>query len=503
MNTEKRLLIAISLSLLVISAWSFATSKLYPPKNQGVIIEKTVAATPKESLSASWQEISVESIAIDGQEISFSLPYATIKDSTFKDYQNQKFDLNRAFLLEDKDLVFKKIQIGQKNTFVSEDKNKRITKELNILNSKYNMELSIIVENLSDSVINMDYPILISSINTQTGHFSERLKEAVFAENEKMTHLSPIRNYETKGEIKFVAFRDRYFCLVVEPTAPGFKGFLKKISGSQGEMGLRYPLQLMPHQTQVLHFRIYLGPQELELLEAANKDWGAVVYYGAFDAIARLLLKGLKAINSLVRNWGLTLILFSIAIYFLLFPLSIKQMRAMRKMQELQPKIEELKAKYKNDTNEMNKKVMELYKEERVNPFSGCLPMVLQIPIFFALYQALIRALELKGGTFLWIKDLSEPDKLFSFAKPIPVIGSDINILPILMMIMMFFQQKMSMSSAANTSSAEQQKIMMIMFPILFGVIFYNMPAGLVLYWFINSMLMFVFQVRTNKIARA
>jgi len=510
MTTEKRLLIAITLSLLVITIWSFGTAKFYPPKQQGVTIEKAVESTekimepaPKTLTPASWQETSVETIPVDGQEISFSLPYATIKDTIFKDYLNHKFSLNKAFLLQDKDIVFKKSQIGQKNVFISEDRYKRITKEFTILNSKYNMELSITIENLSESPINIDYPILIASIEGQSGHFSERLREAVFAEEEKTQHLSPIRNYNTKGEIKFAAFRDRYFCLVVEPASQGYRGFLKKINGSHAEMGLRYPMQLMPRQTQTLNFHIYLGPQDLELLEASNPEWGSVVYYGAFDAIARLLLKGLRILNLLVHNWGLTLILFSIGIYFLLFPLSLKQMRAMKKMQELHPKMEELKQKYKNDTTELNKKVMELYQKEKVNPFSGCLPLLLQIPIFFALYQGLIRALDLKGSTFLWIKDLSEPDKLISFAKPLPLIGHDINILPILMMIMMFLQQKMTMSSTAGTSSAEQQKLMTIMFPILFGVIFYNMPAGLVLYWFVNSSLMFAFQMRMSKTVHA
>ena len=211
-------------------------------------------------------------------------------------------------------------------------------------------------------------------------------------------------------------------------------------------------------------------------------------------------MQGLRFIEKIVGSWGLTLILLSFAIYFLLFPLSIKQMRSMKKMQEIQPKVEQLRAKYKNDANELNKKVLELYQKERVNPFSGCLPMVLQIPIFFALYQGLIRSLELKGATFLWIKDLSEPDKLISLSQAIPFVGKDINILPVLMAVLMFFQQKLTLSSSgANSSAAEQQKMMMYIMPVLFGVIFYNMPSGLVMYWFVNSVLMLVFQLRMAK----
>jgi YidC/Oxa1 family membrane protein insertase len=120
------------------------------------------------------------------------------------------------------------------------------------------------------------------------------------------------------------------------------------------------------------------------------------------------------------------------------------------------------------------------------------------MPIFFALYNALMRSIVLKGATFLWIKDLSEPDRLLSLPKGLPVIGGELNILPIIMAIGMFLQQKISL---ANTSgeAAEQQKIMLIVMPVMFGLIFYRMPSGLVLYWFVNSALMLIFQLRMNK----
>jgi YidC/Oxa1 family membrane protein insertase len=125
--------------------------------------------------------------------------------------------------------------------------------------------------------------------------------------------------------------------------------------------------------------------------------------------------------------------------------------------------------------------------------------MALQIPIFFALYQALIRSLALKGASFLWIKDLSEPDRLLLLPWHLPILGNEINLLPILMTIGMFIQQKISTATTAASSSAEQQKLMMIIFPLMFGFIFYHMPAGLVLYWFINSTLMLIYQFRMTR----
>ncbi|MDD5097673.1 MAG: YidC/Oxa1 family membrane protein insertase, partial [Candidatus Omnitrophica bacterium] len=134
-----------------------------------------------------------------------------------------------------------------------------------------------------------------------------------------------------------------------------------------------------------------------------------------------------------------------------------------------------------------------------VNPLSGCLPPLLQMPIFFALYQALIRSVALRGAKFLWIKDLSAPDQLFVLKNSIPFLGNQVNILPILMAIGMFVQQKISMAKATTGEAAQQQKIMSIIMPIMFGVIFYQMPSGLVLYWFVNSALMLAYQFRINS----
>lgn len=171
----------------------------------------------------------------------------------------------------------------------------------------------------------------------------------------------------------------------------------------------------------------------------------------------------------------------------------------MKEMQVLQPKIEALRKAYKDNPQRMNKEIMELYKEHKVNPFGGCLPLLLQMPIFFALYQALMRSIALKGASFLWIKDLSEPDRLFMLPFSIPVLGNEINILPIVMAIGMFAQQKISMSQAATGTSADQQKMMMILMPLMFGLIFYHMPSGLVLYWFVNSALMLFYQFKIYR----
>jgi len=171
----------------------------------------------------------------------------------------------------------------------------------------------------------------------------------------------------------------------------------------------------------------------------------------------------------------------------------------MKTMQALQPKIEELRKLYKDNAQKLNKEIMELYRQNKVNPLGGCLPLLLQMPIFFSLYQVFMRSIVLKGAHFLWIKDLSEPDRLFILPVSLPILGNELNILPLIMTIGMFFQQKMSMATASS-GSTEQQKLMMIIFPLMFGFIFYRMPSGLVLYWLINSTLMLLYQYRISRI---
>jgi YidC/Oxa1 family membrane protein insertase len=171
-------------------------------------------------------------------------------------------------------------------------------------------------------------------------------------------------------------------------------------------------------------------------------------------------------------------------------------MRSMKQMQALQPKIEELRKVHKDNPQKLNKEMMDLYRIHKVNPLGGCLPLILQIPVFFALYQAMIRSIALKGAHFLWIRDLSQPDRLFAFTAIGPV--KEINLLPILMTAIMLVQQKLSMSAVSGAVN-EQQKIMTIIMPVMFLFIFYNMPAGLVLYWLINSSIMLVNQFKINR----
>ncbi|MFH1201473.1 MAG: membrane protein insertase YidC [Candidatus Omnitrophota bacterium] len=216
--------------------------------------------------------------------------------------------------------------------------------------------------------------------------------------------------------------------------------------------------------------------------------------------IAKFLLSVLKWFQGYLKNWGLSIVALSVAIWLVLYPLSMKSLVSAKQMQTLQPKIEALRQQYKDQPQKLNKEIFELYRQNKVNPMGGCLPLVPQMFIFFGLYQMLTHSNVLQGAGFLWIKDLASTDKFYTFPPNLhlTLIKNELNILPLLMAALMFVQQKLSSKSTAGVSS-EQQKIMLIVFPLMFGVMFYNFPSGLVLYWTMNSVLMILQQIMINR----
>ncbi|MHB8154876.1 MAG: membrane protein insertase YidC [Candidatus Omnitrophota bacterium] len=434
----------------------------------------------------------------NSRELIFDPSMAAIVEIVFKDGPEHRLPLNIG-LLTDGNLTFKQQTITNDSiSFVYEDDNKRIIKKFIIPNNSYIIELNEQIQNISSSSLVLNPQLVLGRLDLSAKNTQSRYRDIFLGNKEKTMHLSAGKDFNS-SDVKFIGLRDQYFCTIVEPVNMAASGYIKKITPQESEVGLLMGESILKPGAQIGHsYRIYLGPQDLKIISKAKPEWAAIIYFGTFDFIAQLLLQLLGFFYSLVHNWGLAIIILSIAVYFLLFPLSIKQMRSMKEMQLLQPKIEALRKELKDNPQRLNKEIMELYKEHKVNPLGGCLPLLLQMPIFFALYQALIRSVALRGAHFLWIKDLSSPDKAFTFKNSIPFLGNQVNILPILMAIGMFVQQKISMAKATG-EAAQQQKIMLIIMPIMFGVIFYQMPSGLVLYWFINSLLMLCYQFRVNS----
>jgi len=507
---EKRLVLAIALSLLVLLSWSALMPKPQPVENKEVTANNLQTQTSKQvlpsiasssTLSETLADVPNETIKFvqPSREIIFNPPKAAIVEVIFKDKLEHRLPL-KIGLFGDEKVLFKQQSITSDSvTFVYEDQNKRIIKKFIIPNNSYTIELETKTFNLSASPLLLNPKLVLGRLDLSTRNTQSRYQDVCFGGKEKTVHLSAGKDF-TGQDLKFISLRDQYFCIIAEPVNLVSSGYVRRTNPQESEVGIiANEVSVQPGAQIGQFYKIYLGPQDLKTINSYKPEWTSIIYFGTFDFIAQILLQLLGFIYGLVHNWGLAIIILSISVYFLLFPLSIKQMRSMKEMQILQPKIEALRKEFKDNPQRMNKEIMELYKEHKVNPLGGCLPLLLQMPIFFALYQAIIRSAALRGAHFLWIKDLSSPDRLFVFKNSIPILGNQLNILPILMAIGMFVQQKISMSKTTTDEAAQQQKIMSIVMPIMFGVIFYQMPSGLVLYWFVNSTLMLVYQFRINS----
>ncbi len=283
--------------------------------------------------------------------------------------------------------------------------------------------------------------------------------------------------------IKWIAQEDKYFFSSIVP-----KGQVEEAKVWSSNANALVAMKVKGGTNDYL---LYAGPKENDRLKKLNYGLEYIVDFGFFSIIARPLFWVLKLFYSIFHNYGVAIIFLTIMVRIPFIPLVSKGQKSMKKLQDIQPRMAEVKAKYKDDPQRMQKELMELYKKHKVNPVGGCLPMLLQIPFFFALYKVLLISIELRSAPFmLWIHDLSAPDRLFGQLGGINLGGP----LPILMGITMVIQQRMTPS----TMDPSQQKIMMLM-PVVFTFMFLSFPSGLVLYWLVNNLLSIGQQMYTNR----
>ena len=289
-----------------------------------------------------------------------------------------------------------------------------------------------------------------------------------------------------EGPVKWVALQDRYFMSAIAPQ--DVDGGAMVLSLKDDVVTNRYETKsftLNPGTEVVKSLHFYAGPKSIQVLKDAGFGLEKSVDFGMFDILAKPLLLLLNFIHSVLPNYGIAIILLTLIVKGLLWPLGTKSYRSMNDMKKLQPLMAEIREKYGDDKERMNQETMQLYKTYKVNPMSGCLPLLAQMPIFLALYRMLYEAIELRHAPFFgWILDLSAPDRLFEFGFSIPFMQAPYGV-PVLTIIMgatMFLQQKMSPPAGDPT-----QAKMMLFMPIIFTVIFINFPAGLVLYWLVNN----------------
>jgi YidC/Oxa1 family membrane protein insertase len=243
--------------------------------------------------------------------------------------------------------------------------------------------------------------------------------------------------------------------------------------GIEGAMGMP-EFKVQPGQTATAQFQLYVGPKLYQRLAQLTHDEAEIMDFGLWKLVSEALLNMMNLLHRLVGNYAVAILILTAIIKLILWPLQTKANKSMRRMAALSPKMQELKEKYKDDPTKMNAEVMKLYKDYGVNPVSGCLPMMIQIPIFFGLFTMLRQAVELRNASFLWVKDLSQPDTI----AHIPGLGWPINILPLIMAGTSFWMTHVTPKSG----DATQQRVMMFM-PLIFVVFCYNFAAALALYY--------------------
>ncbi len=295
------------------------------------------------------------------------------------------------------------------------------------------------------------------------------------------------------GRIDWAAYEGNYFMTGVVPNEKDKQSVLLSAEGQTVSTILTAGQDIIPAQgSKQYGYAVYFGPKKLSILKETGNNLERIVNFGWFDKMARPVLYLLNFFHGYVHNYGVAIILVTILIKLALWPIAQKGMKSMKNMQAIQPKIAKVREKYKNDANRMNQEMMNLYKTYKINPLGGCLPMLLQIPVFFALYKVLLQAIELRHAPFmLWITDLAAPDRLW-IGIDIPYLGG-IPVLTLLMGGSMFLQQKMTPSPADPT----QAKIMLFL-PVIFTFMFLNFASGLVLYWFVNNLLSIAQQYMVN-----
>lgn len=504
-SLEKRTLIAIVLALVVLIASQYFYSLFVPPPQSPK--EKAVAKDGQEkeklkeekpvivpTTSTEYKEINIET---DLYQATLSSKGGTITRFRLKDYRDKNGI--SVSLISNGD-SYPALGIGSSlQTLISSQQPNFSIKGDNLL-LKGNDKGSLIFEysspqlsirrtytfygtsykiDINEEVVGIsDYWV---TLGTSFGYHDYKDRTAphigpVLLKDTERIEFSAKKLKEPKiftEKIKWIAQEDKYFFAAILPP--------QNLTETRIWEDRDIIVSAIRLRSGVNAYSIYAGPKEYDTLKKMKADLEHIVDFGFFSILARPLFWILKLFYSVTGNYGWSIILLTIITRLPFIPIINKGQKAMKRLQEIQPRINEIREKYKNDPQRLQKEMMEIYKKYKVNPMGGCLPILLQIPVFFALYKVLLIAIELRGAPFmLWVKDLSVKDPYY--------------ILPIVMGITMVIQQKMTPSSL----DPRQNKIMMFM-PVIFTFLFLNFASGLVLYWLVNNILSIGQQIFINR----
>jgi len=551
---QSRLFIAIALSFLVFLLWSFffqgekdaqkpdkdikqvqtakETTKEEPYVKEKDTVTTVESAEKKEEISKKFYTGKTITVNSPLYKVKISEKGAIFKSFILKNYKEKvgedsslkelisKKNKNGSVIigLEEKsvrgleDAVFSTNMEEDKIDVLNEDRDitfswespEGISIEKTFLFSpdKYTIDLFIKIKNGSENTFQDSIKISLKK------HFDE--KKGVYGFegpsaliNNKLEQIK-VKKIKDKGvysgNLAWIALQDRYFMssILSEEDA---EGKMKLFLGENNILESQYitkEIEVKPGTQKKYYCKLFFGPKSMKVLKKTGFRLDKAINFGMFDILAKPCLWLMNFLHDhFIPNYGIAIIILTLFTKILLWPLGTKSYKSMGEMKKIQPLMAEIKEKYKNDKKKMNEEVMSLYKTYKINPLGGCLPMVVQIPVFFALYRMLYEAIELRHAPFfLWINDLSAPDRLLNFDFSIPFMQPPYGI-PVLTIIMgasMLLQQKMS----PPMGDPAQAKMMMFM-PIIFTVIFINFSSGLVLYWLVNNLLSMAQQYYITK----
>ncbi|MHC4453160.1 MAG: membrane protein insertase YidC [Planctomycetota bacterium] len=381
----------------------------------------------------------------------------------------------------------------------------RVIKDISLENGKYHLDIAITFENTSNSNVTLAY-----TANSASG---------IYPEVDKITGLASVVGIDVgRGKTKLARteFKDmpyenesvgifwvgavnKYFASILKPSTSTI--IATTISKPSETLDPLYKddfivnlqtkrINITPQGKERHDYMFFLGPKKGSILKQYD-GLSVLLEYGWTTSICKVLIKILNIFYGFIPNYGIAILLLTFMVKLILFPLTRKSQMSMFKMQQLQPLIGQLKAKYKGDKQRMGQEQMKLFKQHGVNPMSGCMPIMLQMPVFFALFRTLQLSFEMRQAPFVsWISDLSKPDTLLQLPFSLPFLGDGLNLLPIVMGIASFVQMKLTPKTVSGDDpQAKMQQKMMQMMPIIFPFILYTMPSGLTLYWTTSTLI--------------
>jgi YidC/Oxa1 family membrane protein insertase len=471
-----------------------------------VVIPKTAAVTTKSDYVVNTNdEESFLTVSSDFFDIKLSTVGATIRSIVLKNYKesnepdsklfnllnSDSFDLStlQSFgsdgLYIPKNLNYKiidnkkHVDINSDNVqvgFVASINDITIIKTYIFHPTSYSFDLNIKISNSSSNPVSGRLNLsLIAAWNKDDKSGMYTFVGPVTYDGDKLQQDKPAKLEDSpklyKNKIVWSGYSSKYFLNAIDPQDSSEQLFISTGPGFVENKFTSGPLTLLADQEASLEYTSYFGPKDDKFLLAAGHQFDDVINYGFFHPLSKPLMVVLKFFYKFIGNYGFAVILLTVCIKLIFWPLTQKSYKSMKGMQKLQPEMKKMREKYGSDKQKLNQEMMAFYKENKVNPMGGCLPMVIQIPVFFALYRVLLGSIELRHAPFmLWITDLSAKDPYY--------------VTPLIMGVTMFLQQKMSPTNMDPT----QEKIMLMM-PVVFTFMFLNFPAGLVLYWLTNNLL--------------